>query len=133
MSACVAYWETLSVHGARDLRVHLGLRVRLALVVGLAVDLQGVPRVLERGHQWPGEVQVPEGLPRQQLPNGVPAPGGGVGHRRSREEGVHLRGVVVRRESKPNFIHNGRLEPGPRDVGAEVPPPACRRRRPATA
>ena len=66
MSACVAYWERFQgVDGVRDLGVDLGLRVGLALVVGLAVELQRVARVLERGHEGPGEVQVAHRLPDQ--------------------------------------------------------------------
>ena len=108
------------VDGVGYLRVHLGLRVRLTLVVGLALDLQRVARVLERGHQGPGEVQVPQGLPRQQLPGGVPAPGGCVGNSCARNEGVHLRGVVIGCERYSDLVEDGRLQPGPRHVCAQV-------------
>ena len=108
------------VDGAGNGQVDLGRGQGFALVVGLALDLQRVARVLERGHQGAGEVQVPEGLSGQELPGGVPAPGGCVGDCRSRNEGVHLRGVVIRRERYSDLVQDGRLKPGPRHVCAQV-------------
>ena len=71
--------------------------------------MQRVARVLEAGHQGPGEVQVPQGLPHQQLPGGVPAPGGRIGNSCARNEGVHLRGVVEECERYSDLVQDGRL------------------------
>ena len=112
--------EVQGVDGVRDLGVDLGLRVGLALVVGLAVELQRVARVLERGHEGPGEVQVAHRLPDQQLPGGVPGPARGVGQTGPRDQPVHLRARVVAREGDADLVEDGRLQPGPGHVGAEV-------------
>ena len=68
-------------------------------------------------------MQVPQGLPGQELPGSVPAPGGCVGHRRSRNEGVHLRGVVIGCERYSDLVEDGCLQPGPRHVCAQVDGP----------
>ncbi|CAE7585551.1 unnamed protein product, partial [Symbiodinium microadriaticum] len=52
--------EIQRVDSVRYLGVHFRLAVRLCRAVGLAVDLQRVGVVLQRGHQGPAQVQVPD-------------------------------------------------------------------------
>ena len=65
----------------------------------------------------------------EQLPGRVPAPGGGVGNSCARNEGVHLREVVVGCERDSDLVQDGRLEPGPRDISAQVDGPHGRSNR----